>query len=1078
MSYSQFIHGKIIGERNYKLVAMTADLVGREDELEAIAYKYRFWGQQPPLANPIAVGVFHYQDGLLLAQAMSATHNNGEPALDAQSRPFSQHRYVFLPAGVLNGSSGRVWLFLNWVMAETRGIPLFRQVERNLRPIPQPQFDGRWYNPTEEQDKLCRALKLRDQGGQPVLLSALAALINGKRIVFDAADTGGIFSEDLLEGILLLLPAVVRAQVSIAAGALDEQVCTQARLMVKTNGTPKGPLEGDLIWAKRADNQFFGTTNGDIWRSNYTALLQPILAQANSIDILLRILDDIADLPSVSYVSPWQALDNGWLATRLIPAMPDPEQRAKYWRSALHGLSPEEWRKIMPAIIDETGLEIAWTELQKAAKRQPSHYAPLVFLLWRNFSRAYIAYVLQQELPADLELAEVLLRHGLLAELGPEHQADRFSLCLAVITGLARKRQKQAVDLANTLLKGGWFDKLSEQLALKETALLSHPDRTTLLDFFNAEMAPLLPDLSAAELTQSQVYRQMQRLDPEGAELMERVANQQSRALAALADLAAHTSMDAAQSSRFYAACLAAWEPSYTAARPLLTDLVTRWIADYPPDERPPLVSVLRGVVDWTQAHAPPEIGRLLMDPQVERSLADWQILAQHLFDNPLGQVSFMDHVTVGQPAIPMSQQWLTVLAEDQEAKTNFEASYTWHNLRAEGPAWLAEAVAQLLGWQESSISALLPLIERLQTALTLPQTLIFKLLEALPRRGDDNLGLILAAQLPGLMADKAVEVESLPLWQLLNTQAPKVAQVYKTLAEGQTNMAVDMFNQRKLNSALSEAPEYAEAMAHWLQLCGKGDWISGRLLETMVQRWAADPASLDLTLLTGLLQPDLAEQYGVADWIALAKVCWLPDYQALWPMSGQPGLNIRQRTQVLSLAKDCIKLYARPGQTERLVTACRNWGLDHDDLAELMSHAPEKACNFSLLNTYLYLNGSLLNVNSPIAQNLFALAMRLQPSGELEQTHLKTFLTNLAQEQLRRDEGVSFLANWGQLVNDKQVYQGAVTDAALQLAPGHFSLLVKRAHQLKGLKATSLSQALTQALDQYWLSEKRNLSG
>jgi hypothetical protein len=265
MSYSQFIHGKIIGERNYKLVAMTADLVGREDELEAIAYKYRFWGQQPPLANPIAVGVFHYQDGLLLAQAMSATHSNGEPALDAQGRPFSQHRYVFLPAGALNGSAGRVWLLLNWLMVETRGIPLFRQVEPNLRPIPQPQFDGRWYNPTEEQDKLCRALKLRDQEGQPVLLSALAALINGKRIVFDAADTGGIFSEDLLEGILLLLPAVVRAQVSVAAGALDEQVCTQARLMVKTNGTPKGPLEGDLIWVKRADNQFFGAINGDIW---------------------------------------------------------------------------------------------------------------------------------------------------------------------------------------------------------------------------------------------------------------------------------------------------------------------------------------------------------------------------------------------------------------------------------------------------------------------------------------------------------------------------------------------------------------------------------------------------------------------------------------------------------------------------------------------------------------------------------------------------------------------------------------------------------------------------------------------
>jgi hypothetical protein len=163
MGYSQFIHGKIVGDRSYKLVAMTADLVGREEELETIAQKYRFWGQQPPMANPIAVGVFHYGEGLLVGQAMAATLGSGQPALDVQGRPYSQHRYVFLPSDGLKGLAGRLWLLLNWIMEETRGIPAFAKPEFDLAPIPEPQFNGGWYNPGEELEKLCRALQLHSR---------------------------------------------------------------------------------------------------------------------------------------------------------------------------------------------------------------------------------------------------------------------------------------------------------------------------------------------------------------------------------------------------------------------------------------------------------------------------------------------------------------------------------------------------------------------------------------------------------------------------------------------------------------------------------------------------------------------------------------------------------------------------------------------------------------------------------------------------------------------------------------------------------------------------------------------------
>ena len=334
--------------------------------------------------------------------------------------------------------------------------------------------------------------------------------------------------------------------------------------------------------------------------------------------------------------------------------------------------------------------------------------------------------------------------------------------------------------------------------------------------------------------------------------------------------------------------------------------LSTRWIAQYPPDERPMLPNTLGPLVEVCQIFAPAGVRPFLTDPAIQPGVSDWQTLAEWLFDGDiLGQVSFLDHVTLGQPVTHLCQQWLLALAQYPQAVGNFEVSYTWHILQEAGPTWLAEAVAQLLGWEETSISALLPVIERLQSALTLPQSIIFSFLERLPRHGDDNLGLMLAAHLPGLIADKDGRVEDVPLWQMLNSQAPKVAQVYKTLAEGEKNVAVDLFNQRKLTAALAEAPEYAEAMAHWLQQCGKGDWISGRLLETMTERWAGKPDHIDAVLLASLLRPDLSGRYGATDWIALARVCWLPDYQLLWPLNGQQTLNIRQRAQVPEFGKN-----------------------------------------------------------------------------------------------------------------------------------------------------------------------------
>ncbi|OQY45456.1 MAG: hypothetical protein B6242_10310 [Anaerolineaceae bacterium 4572_78] len=1088
MTYSQFIHGKIIGHRQYKLTAYTYDLANQTDELESIAKKYRFWGQQPPTNKPIAVGVFHYHDDLLLVQAMQATYDNGQSAFDVQGRPFSQHRYMFIPKHDLKPIGGRLWLLLNWIMEDVRNIPVFHNVEQNLAPIPKPHFNKNWYNPIEEHTKLNRSLSLYTSANKSVLLSALAAMLNGQRVVFDADSTDKVYSEDLLEGLLLLLPAPYRTYISIAAGALDEKICTKTNLMVKTNGYPKGELGSDLIWLKRASNEFFGAVTEQTINSRYTELLQPIVKNQESLRIVLRILDNIlSHKKSNNHTNFAEILNDSAITIQLIPALPDPKIRANHWQTMLKNITITEWEKIIPLIIDDIGLEIAWLKLQKKTKHKPKLYIPLVFQLWQNFSHEYILYTLQHELASDTSLAENLLRHGLLTKFGDDYHAELLNLSLRTIAANASQNVKQATDLMRHIQENGHFRQPHEIFALQESALPTNLTQDEAYAFFNSEMTRILPILSIADLKAGRIYHHFAHHAPHVAELLESIILKRNRAINLLIDLAHATNMVFQERLNCYATMFHAWQPDFDLAQPLLTDIITQWIATYSSEKRPPLHTVLKPMTNWFERHMPSNLRAVFMREQETYTFEDWWIIAESLFEGLLGKVSFMDHVTAGQPVPHMAQHWLLVCVANPQAKSNFQASYTWHNIKTHGPVWLYEGIAKLLNWQSAGLSELLPIVERMQNALSLPQETIFQLLEALPRRSDSDLGVLLAVYLPQLKTNPSLSVESVPLWQMLNRQAPKVAQIYKILAEEQTNniaigLAMDKVNQFRLSGALSEAPEYATAMAHWLHVCGKGNWISGRLLETLVEEWLSQPAeisktsagSVDVSLLTSLLKPDLRESYTVNDWIALAKICWLPDYLSLWILHGQPSLSNRQTVQVLNLAKERITLYTQSEQTEKLCVACQNWGLSHLHMAELISQASHATCNFALINPYLYKEGAVIHPDSHVHQNLLALAVQFTSHDEIELTHVKSFLRQLIAQQLQTTNGILFLKTWYQLSVDKMAYQHALTEAVSMLASTHFSILVRCAYKFRHNDEPILRRIVIDALDDYWLQEKQ----
>ncbi len=1150
MPYSQFIHGKLNGDRHYQLIALTADLQGREAELQTLAQTYRFWGQQPPSDSPIALGVFHdtWQgcETILIAQAMQALQATGQPALDIQGRPYIQHRYVFMPKTDLHPLLGRLWLLLNWIMTETKGIPIFQQLETNLEPLTQPDFGDDWFRPRDEQRKLQQALTLSHQPEQPVLLSALAALINQKRIIFDAADTHDIYSEDLLESLLLLLPACLRSQASIAAGAIEANHCTQAQIMVKTDGLPSGALASDLVWVKRANNQFFGSVQPEVLGSAYTSLLKPILAQETSLGILLRLLDSLDGHSGNSQAWDWNTLTNGTITPHLIPALPDSKARQTYWQTALKNLSPEGWQKTLPFILDDVGLEIAWLRLQTEIKRQPTSFAPLAFNLWKNFSQAYITYTLQEELPADLVLAENLIRHGLLTALGEEHRGEIYHLCLHLVRSLTVNKVGDALSLSQFILSADFIGSQFERLLLQEAVLPLQASKSIFITFFNDHIALHLSDLSLSQLAQSRVYQALIEDDSCIQDCVKTIICS-SEWLNCLPELATRTDMTLTQRGQFYVASLVAWQPSYHDAKPLLRDLTVNWVATYAPDQRPSLSSIFAPLHDWLARYAPPPLIRYLvsddwsvddtsdqtretdLSPPLKQSsteakadatstlplypttqesvpmkslnpahqrFEDWCNISQALFDDQLGQISFLDHATVGQPLYLMVRQWLLGCVEHPSAKARFEVSYTWHTLQTEGPAWLADGIAQILGWQEISLSALLPIIERVQQTLNLPQTTLFKFLESRPRHSDDDLGLLLSAYLSHFAADSSLTLEDIPLWPLLQSQAPKVAQLYKTLAEGQGNhsaldLALDKVHQLKLSAALTESPTYAGSMTHWLYTTGKGAWISGRLLETLIEHWVTNIEQVDQGLLATLLQADLTESYTATDWMALARLCWHPDYQSFWPSNGHaslsrpPSLNPRQQAQIVTLAQTHLKAYTSSAQTEKLLVATQQWGLSHAHLAEIMSQASPATCNFDLLQPYLYVNDTILQPTDYIAQALIRLALTITVTNEDSPNEAsqgyQTFLICLLKQQLQDQEAPfqqtsSLLSEWYQVTADTSRYLQALRQASQHLASDYFSLLVKKAYQLKQQREDKLSQMVTMALDDYWQGEKKRL--
>lgn len=1080
LTYSQFIHGKIVGQGTYRIVACTPDLAGRIEELESLAQKYRFWGARPPAGQPLAVGIAPraWGERLLLVQATPALLDNGQPALDNQGRPFTQHRYVIIPPESLDRLRGRLWWLLNWVM-EQGPAPVFRNGagESQLAPLAAPTLNGADVIDTAgETEKLRRALSLRGDGAQPVLLSALAALINRRRVLFDAALTGQVYSEDLLEGVLLLLPAAWRGRVALAAGVLDEGVCRWANLLVKTNGSPQAPLPADLVWLKRASHQFYGQVNGQALESGYTSLIRPLATDTASLPRLIRILDDVVDAGEIE-----PELHDGRLALRLIPALPDSAEREEAWRTALTGLAPADWEAVLPAVVDEVGQQIAWQQLKRSAVSRPDDYAPLVFRLWRSFEPEALARLWQDDLVEDPPLAEALLRAGLLDQVvagGPaaDLRPALHRLCRAVLAHKAGREpagRRGADALAAWLLAHGPFDEPVERFTLLDAALGEAAPAGDLLARFDGELASLLPFTPEAVLDRSNLLAGLRAAAPAVAGLLEQVAAGQDEALDYLPHLAHHAGLDRAGRERLYAAALAAWTPSYEAARGLLTDLLLQSLAAHRAAGDGAAWSwraALGDLGDWFQTRLPAEMVGLLDWVENDPDWDAWRELAAALLDTALARARFLDEVTGGHPPEPLLETWLPVLGESAEARVCFAESHTWRRLRRDGPAWLGDALAALLGWQERPIIDLVPLLERVQQRFRLPLGVLGGFLEQISeseRLSADQLAVLLSTYLP---YGQAVNLAQSRLWGTLQQRSAELAQFFRDLQANRPSRS-------RLKAVVAANPEHAPILVRWLRANGRLNWINGPLLHALIDGWLAQ-GQADPDLVSLLTNPAVTAGFKPADWLAMMRLCWLPGHEELRPEGKWPALKPGEQAQLAQYAREMVRRYTHPAQTQRLLDDCLRWGLDRAAQEAILSAAPPAACSVGLLSRYLAPAVPSAGGIEPEGQRpLLELALQLAPRDDVDQARLKALLVEAVARHLQNGHDPAWLAHWHELAADRNVYVAAFGQAARRLAPTHFNHLVAWAHRLVQEGLAAEGEAIEQALGQYWEAERRKLA-
>ncbi len=674
--YNYFVYGKFIGMNSgYRLVARTTHLMEKE-QLETMAEEtHRFWGNYPPEKRTKAVGIFiqenNHEKNLVLVKVEAAVDNKGQEVLSG-SRGFNHSLYVFIPLESLAVLRGRTFELLSWIFQHP--IPLFRQFEANLALLQIPLLEQPISDNQEEVDKIQRCCSETDTNGQPLLISALAALINGKRLIFTG--NGNVSTKEFVESILLLLPAAARSTIAVASGTLDEEFCDWAQLIIKSNSNPEEPLADNLIWLNRNTRTFEGDFDANVFQNYYlTDFIDPIVNAQQKVQELIRELDVITDSQiTLVNLADSENIDIKLIA-RLISLLPN-EQKISIQRKYLSGLSINKWQDIIPVINDEQELVFAWDELTKTPITNLQQCVPIIFGVWKQLSVVEQIKLLQK-LQNHPDVTEILLKNRLIEESRYEGEYTSLlqefrKLCKSVVISKSRCDWSQAWQLATNFATNHIFQDKTEQFLLLDAVLASEIPVTKLYNCFNFKFATLIPHLNSDQIRQSNLYSKINK-NAELLDLFNTLLLQRNAALINLHLLANVFIMNDIQQDNMYVEFLNTWHPSYEEAKDLLVEIIRS--GHYS----------LNQTFAWFENEKPGlnEIFSALQ--HASNTLSIWDKLASVLCELPQEYIVLLDNLVGSKFCIPVLQKCLPIINNDENFRRKFLSnSCAWKVIKIE----------------------------------------------------------------------------------------------------------------------------------------------------------------------------------------------------------------------------------------------------------------------------------------------------------------------------------------------------------------------------------------------------------
>lgn len=675
LSCSHFIEGKIKGSPiDYEIIARTSNLSDLV-RLKSISSSHRLLEKDAKKGDK-AIGVFIDErcEYFVLMQVELAVEDNGNLALDRERAEFKQSHYIFLPIDLVTKEQCSMFRLLNWLGNEP--IPyVLKSEDYNLSSLDIPLAQLSEELDRQDEDKVLASLSATDNQGQPLILSALSALFDGKQILFTPDKDN---YANFLKSILLLLPAAFRSELAIAMGIIDEERCSKwAKLIIKLNGSPKSKLPENLIWLNRSANQINGHDNKLI------RIIKKILENApDKLFDLLRKLNEITD--NVGKLEEPAYLE---IVTRLIGILPD-ELQDEEWNKCLTQVSVNQWNAIIPYLKDEQkGLLVAWQKLGNSIIQNQQDNYNIIVNIFKHLSPHNQLWILQENLINNLSLTEVLVNHNFLQETFLQENAELEKLSKLLFKELVKHKslkdgwQEAWRFLSSFILKDGkaYFKNEHEKYLTLDAVLageITAKDKETFSRFFNTDCVPLIPHLQTIENTN--LSKTLKALIPEVDDLLNNLFKERAIALKNLVSLVKLTKMEAEQEDSLYIGFLQNWSLSFKEARPLLVEILKERLS---PDKEFKDKSIAQ-TCEWFKNQEPKLIQIFSNFKTNTKDWTPWNELAQVLYDNPEDQAQYLDDKVGKLFWVEVLQIRLPIIANNSIARGKFlKESAAWQAL-------------------------------------------------------------------------------------------------------------------------------------------------------------------------------------------------------------------------------------------------------------------------------------------------------------------------------------------------------------------------------------------------------------